>query len=255
LNQNESSSVSLEQFTEGSPHPPCDVTVRAEDGLKFFRDKLTQLGFHVAFELIPVDFVLWIGETPIAAERKSGADFLRSISKGALFEQARAMLNVTPRAFLIIENSSPKQSFAVITKYYSRVSDASVMGIQQWLGETGVHVISSSGPEMTLAWLVTKLREAKEGKRISPIPLRPSAGKSLGPAEQAAYVAAGFPELGAVNLPKMRTVTETLLGFLEWVEGKREVSVPSTRIRNLREKWRSLLLTSWRRKMDEEPAS
>jgi len=250
LTQNESSAISLEQFTEGSPHPSCDVTVRAEDNLKFFRDKLTQLGFHVAFELIPVDFILWIGKTPIAAERKSGADFLRSISKGAIFEQARAMLNVTSRAFLIIENSSPKQSFAVITKYYSHVSDASVMGIQQWLGETGVHVISSSGPNMTLAWLVTKLREAKEGKRITQISLRPSASRTLEPAEQAAYVAAGFPELGAVNLLKIRSVTETLLEFLEWVNGKQEIPVPSTRIRNLREKWQGLLLVPWRKDLE-----
>jgi len=235
---------SLEQFLE-QKSVTHDITVRAEDNLKFFRDELTLLGYKVAFELVPVDFILWVGETPITAERKTGADFLRSIAKRAIFEQAKAMLEITPRSFLILENSTPKQSFDVITKYYSSVSEASIMGVQQWLGEAGVHVISSSGPKMTLSWLVTRLREAKEGGKPKPVPLRPSASRSLSSAEQAAYVAAGFPELGVSHLNEVRSLTESLLEFVEWLQEGREIDFPTTRIKNLRERWRTILTTPW----------
>jgi len=194
-----------------------DITIRSESSLDFFTNALIKNGFDVERKLIPVDGIIWTEEEPIAFERKSTSDYIRSLKDGSIWEQLKAMREFTSRenSYVLLEDYD--WPFSLKHTFFNRHSIVSA--------NHSVLKFSNLLPTLskthTYEWLQDRLEEVlQKYKETKSYTLRPSAKKDLSPAEQAQYIIEGFPGVGGVASGKIRSNSDSLWGFLQTVNYK-----------------------------------
>ncbi len=115
-------------------------------------------GIVVTYRVLPVaDYVI---SERVAVERKSVSDFLKSLSDGRLFDQAKRLKEAYPKPFIVVEGSWDAVKFSEAAKGASSALTSLVY-------DFGIGVIYALTKEDTarILKLLTE-REQKEKKRV-----------------------------------------------------------------------------------------
>jgi len=236
----------IEQVTE-------DIWIRPEKSLQAFQKSLNKLGWKTNMTPIPVDFIIFTNkECPIAIERKTTNDFLRSIRDGSLVEQLRAMRGISDDAYILLEGSW-SWMFSQKNPYRSHMNESSVVGYIDVVDKFGVKIIPVNNQTWSVAWIDKRLRDLKGKEKKLLFKLRGSASKDLSSAEQAEYIVSGLPGLGPVGLIEIKTICKNADEFFDWLHQDHNMYEDlfkfSTRIKNLKPKWKSIMEANWHGKV------
>ena len=194
-----------------------DITIRSEASLDFFAEGFTNNGFDVERKLIPVDGIIWTDSEPIAFERKSCSDFVRSIKDGSIWDQLKAMREFTSKdnAYLLLEDYD--WYFSLKHTQFNRHAIVSTAHATTKFA----HLITTLSKIHTYEWIQDRLEETlRQYKEIKYYPLRPAASKTLSPEKQAEYVVEGFPGVGGAASEKIRQNSDSFIHFIETVNYK-----------------------------------
>ena len=194
-----------------------DITIRSEASLDFFAEGFINNGFDVERKLIPVDGIIWTDAEPIAFERKSCSDFIRSIKDGSIWDQLKAMKEFTSRdnSYLLIEDYD--WFFSLKHTQFNRHA---IVSTAHTASKTA-NIIPTLSKTHTYEWIQDRLEETlRQFKEIKYYTLRPTARKSLSPAQKAEYIIEGFPGVGGAASQKIRQNSDSFIHFIETVNYK-----------------------------------
>jgi|SRR5438552_7405372 len=218
-----------------------DITIRSEASLDFFIKGLLSNGIDVERKLIPVDMVIWTENRPIAIERKSTSDYLRSIKDGSIWEQLKAMHEFT----------SPDNCYFLIEDYdwpftlkHSAMNRHAIVSVGHTI-TNNAKIVPTLSRTHSFEWVQDRLEEVlRKYKETKSYTLRSSAKKDLSPAEQAQYIIEGFPGVGGVASRKIRSNSDSLWNLLEMCNYKTETVtfIPRRLVENIK----NVCMTNWR---------
>jgi len=223
-----------------------NIIVRPEKSLESFSKGLEKFGWKVSKQSIPVDFLIWTNKDfPTVIERKTVADFIRSIKDGSLIDQLKAMRQLSDDSYILLEGSWA-WTFSLKNKYRSHFNERSLVGFIDAVDKFGVRIIPVNNQMWSMWWIDKRLRDITGKVKRMPIKLRPSASPDLTPAKQAEYIVGGFPYLGPSGVEEIKTKFSTLKSFIDWITHETpSYLMLSTRIKNLRDKWKGILEEKW----------
>jgi len=115
-------------------------------------------GILVSYRVLPVaDYVI---SERVAVERKSVSDFLKSLSDGRLFDQAKRLKEAYPRPFIIVEGSWDQVKFSEASKGASSALASLVYDFNIGI----IYALTKEDTARVLKFLAE--REQRESKRI-----------------------------------------------------------------------------------------
>jgi Fanconi anemia group M protein len=148
------------------------------------------LGRHAATLVVPArlaagDYAI---DRTLGIERKTAADFAKSLIDGRLFAQASALRRRYRRGVLLLEGSIDRETAGVSP-------EALRGGLVSIAVVFGVAVLYSSGPEETAELIVRSARQIEHGVRPGDCYVRPGY-RPKGWRRRALYVLQGLPNVG-----------------------------------------------------------